>query len=91
MVKNLREFFDRIPFMPQSAKDAILEGVSHHGMGGAVTSDAPEYLQLLIGQVMTEQFTRATTTAIEVAMWVSLAGAAIALAISYDPKRTTGA
>ena len=90
MVNNLRIFFERIPFMPQSAKDAILEGVSHHGMGGAVTSEAPEYLKLLIGQVMTEQFTQAAVTAIEVAMWVALVGAAVALAINYHPKKERG-
>ncbi|MDV2989126.1 MAG: DHA2 family efflux MFS transporter permease subunit [Dehalogenimonas sp.] len=91
MVNNLRIFFEGIPFMPQTAKDAILKGVSEGGMAGAVTSDAPEFLKTLISQVMTEQFSLALSSAMTVAMWVCIAGAAAALFINYHPRRTTTA
>ncbi|AKG53080.1 hypothetical protein DGWBC_0395 [Dehalogenimonas sp. WBC-2] len=86
LVDNLTTFFASIPFMPQSAKDAIIEGVSQGGMGGAVTADAPDYLQALIAQVMSEQFTRALSSAMTVAMFICIGGAAVALLINYHPR-----
>lgn len=87
MVKNLRLFFEGVPFMPQTAKDAILEGVSHGGMGDAVTKDAPEFLKLLIEQVMTEQFTLALSTTLTTAMYICIVGAIVALFLNYHPRR----
>lgn len=91
MVNNLRIFFEGILFMPQTAKDAILEGVSRGGMAGAVTSDAPEFLKTLIAQVMTDQFSLALSSAMTVAMWICLTGAAIAILIDYNPRREASA
>jgi hypothetical protein len=85
LVANLREFFEFIPFMPQSAKDAILEGVSRGGMGAIDIGDAPSFVQDFIAQIMREQFMGALSAAMTVAMVVACAGAAIALFINYRP------
>ncbi len=85
LVANLREFFEFIPFMPQSAKDAILEGVSHGGMGAIDIGDAPSFVQDFIAQIMREQFMGALSAAMTVAMFVAAAGAVIALFINYRP------
>ena len=87
MVNNLTVFFDGIPFMPQTAKDAIIEGVSKGGMGGAATENAPVFLQALIADVMSEQFTLALSSAMEVAMFICIGGALVALLINYHPRR----
>ena len=87
LVVNLREFFLHIPFMPQSAKDAMLEAVSRGGMSSMVLEDTPAFLQDLIAQVMREQFVGAINTAMAVAMFVAVAGAAVALFIDYRPVK----
>jgi len=87
LVENLRGFFDGVPFMPQSAKDAILEGVSRGGMSGAAFQDAPSFLHDLIAQVMREQFVGAISSAMTVAMFVAAAGAIVALFIDYRPVK----
>ncbi|PPD58768.1 DHA2 family efflux MFS transporter permease subunit [Dehalogenimonas etheniformans] len=87
LVANLTYLFGYIPFMPQSAKDAMLEAVSKGGMTGASFSDAPSFLQELIGQIMREQFNGAISTAMTVTMFVAAAGAAVALFINYKPSK----
>ncbi|MEN8614162.1 DHA2 family efflux MFS transporter permease subunit [Dehalogenimonas sp. THU2] len=91
MVNNLRLFFAGIPFMPQEAKDAIIEGVSKGGMGAVATVNAPSFLQTLIAEVMTEQFTLALSSAMTVAMYVCIGGAVVALFINHRPRHKTGA
>jgi hypothetical protein len=92
LVANLREFFLHVPFMPQSAKDAMLEAVSRGGMSGVVLEDTPSFLQDLIAQVMREEFIGALGAAFTVAMFVAAAGAAAALFIGYRPvKRSSTA
>ena len=89
LVDNLREFFTIIPFMPQSAKDAMLAAVSKGGMGGVAIADTPDFLHDLIAQVMREQFVGALSDALTVAMFVAAAGGLAALFISYHPKNKT--
>ena len=86
LVDHLREFFTVIPFMPQSAKDAMLEAISKGGMSGVAISNTPDFLHDLIGQVMREQFVGAVSDALTVAMFVAAGGAVAALFISYHPK-----
>ncbi len=91
LVANLWEFFLHIPFMPQSAKDAMLEAVSRGGMSGVVLEDTPSFLQDLIAQVMREEFVGALSAAMTVAMVVAVAGAVTALFIGYKPvKKPSG-
>jgi EmrB/QacA subfamily drug resistance transporter len=87
MVANLTNLFSYIPFMPQSAKDAMLEAVSKGGMTGVSFSDAPSFLQDLIGQIMREQFSGAISTAFTVAMLVAVVGGLAALLINYHPQK----
>ena len=87
LVDHLRDFFTVIPFMPQSAKDAMLEAISKGGMSGVSISDTPDFLHDLIGQVMREQFVGAFSDALTVAMFVAVAGAIAALFITYHPKK----
>jgi hypothetical protein len=89
LVSNLREFFLNIPFMPQTAKDAMLEAVSRGGMSGVVLEDTPSFLQDLVAEVMREQFVGALSAAITVAMVVAVAGAVAALFIGYKPVKTS--
>ncbi len=91
LVANLRDFFMHVPFMPQSAKDAMLEAVSRGGMSGVVLDDTPSFLQDLIAQVMREEFVGALSAAMTMAMIVAIVGAAAALFINYRPLKKASA
>ncbi|WP_165802799.1 MFS transporter [Dehalogenimonas alkenigignens] len=86
LVANLRAFFELIPFMPQAAKESILEGVSRGGMNGAFSGNAPSFVQDLIAQVMREQFVGALSTALQGAAVAAALGALTALFIEYHPR-----
>jgi EmrB/QacA subfamily drug resistance transporter len=87
LVENLREFFTIIPFMPQSAKDAMLAAVSKGGMSPTVVTNTPDFMRDLVAQVMREQFVGAFGIALTVAMFVALAGAGAAIFIDYHPRK----